>query len=68
MPGSRAILSLRAGYFFNDWYNEGAYRGDHYYYGSSAVDFPGVPSEYQQAFGYTNVPSNFAVDEARGRV
>ena len=65
-PSSRALLSLRAGYFFNNWYNEGAYRGDQYWYATSAVDLPGVPPQYQQPLGYTNVPTNWAVDKQTG--
>ncbi len=65
-PGSRALLSLRAGYFFNDWYNEGVYRGDQYVYQTSAVGFPGVPPQYQQPLGYANVPSNWSSDKQTG--
>ena len=42
-PSSRVFLSLRAGYFFNDFYNEGVYRGDRYVYQTSSLGFPGVP-------------------------
>ena len=65
-PGRRAMLSLRAGYFFNDLYNEGVYRGDRYGYATSSVGLPGVPPEYQQPRRYANVPSNSAYDRRRG--
>ena len=60
------MLSLRAGYFFNDIYNEGVYRGDRYFYQTSSVGFPGVPPEYQQPRLYSNVPYNYAVDREKG--
>ena len=65
-PGSRAMFSLRAGYFYNDFYNEGVYRGDRYVYQTSAIGFPGVPPQYQQPRFYANVPTNFAADRERG--
>jgi hypothetical protein len=46
-PSSRVFLSLRGGYFFNDFYNEGVYRGDRYVYQTSSLGFPGVPAEHQ---------------------
>ena len=60
------MLSLRAGYFFNDIYNDGMYRGDRYQYATSAVGFPGVPPEYQQPRLYANVPNNYGVDREKG--
>ena len=65
-PSSRVMLSLRAGYFFNDMYNEGVYRGDRYVYQTSAIGYPGVPPEYQQPRGYANVPTNSASDRMHG--
>jgi hypothetical protein len=65
-PGSRAMFSLRAGYFYNDFYNEGVYRGDRYVYQTSAIGFPGVPPQYQQPRLYANVPTNSAADRERG--
>ena len=65
-PGSRAMISLRGGYFFNNWYNEGMYRGDRYQYGASALGLPGVPPEYQQPRLYSNVPNNYGVDREKG--
>ncbi len=65
-PSSRTIISLRAGYFFNNWYNEGVYQGDRYIFRTSAVGFPGVPPQYQQARLYSNVPSIYSVDRETG--
>jgi hypothetical protein len=65
-PSRRVFLSLRGGYFFNDFYNEGVYRGDRYVYQTSSFGLPGVPPEYQQSRLYANVPTNYAVDRAKG--
>jgi hypothetical protein len=65
-PSSRLFLSLRGGYFFNDFYNEGVYRGDRYVYQTSSIGFPGVPPEHQHARLYANVPTNYAVDRGQG--
>jgi hypothetical protein len=65
-PSSRALLSLRTGYFFRDLYNEGVYRGDRYAYQTSSLGLPGVPVEYQQPRGYANVPTNRSQDRGKG--
>jgi hypothetical protein len=65
-PSNRAMLSLRAGYFYNDFYNEGVYRGDRYVYQTSAIGFPGVPPDYQQPRLYANAPTNSAADRMQG--
>ena len=65
-PSRRVFLSLRGGYFFNDFYNRGVYRGDRYVYRTSSLGFPGVPPEYQHALLYANVPTNSSVDRAKG--
>jgi hypothetical protein len=65
-PSSRVLLSVRAGYFFRDLYNQGVYRGDRVQYLSSSVGMPGVPPAYQQPVGYANVPSNIGRDKGKG--
>jgi hypothetical protein len=65
-PGSRAYLSARAGYFFRDSFNEGVYEGDQFIYRTSSQNLPGVPAEFQQPRGFTNVPSNDRRDRTRG--
>jgi hypothetical protein len=65
-PSSRALLGVRAGYFFYDYYNEGVHRGDWFVYQTSAVGFPGVPPEYQQPRLYANVPHNYSWDRGTG--
>ena len=66
MPSGRAYLSARAGYFFRDSFNEGVYEGDQFVYRTSSQNLPGVPPEFQQPRGFTNVPSNDSRDRARG--
>lgn len=66
MPSGRAFFSARAGYFFRDAFNEGVYQGDQFAYRTSSQDVPGIPPEFQQPRGFTNVPSNFSRDRARG--
>jgi hypothetical protein len=61
-PSPHALVSLRAGYFREDYWTEGVYEGDQIRYRASSVGFPGVPPEYQQPFGYQNVPTNFGAD------
>ena len=65
-PSSRWYISARTGYFFRDLYNEGVHRGDRYVYQTSSVGLAGVPPEYQQPRGFTNVPSNLARDRGKG--
>ena len=65
-PSNRALLSLRLGYFFNDYYNDGVHRGDRYVYQTSSVGFPGVPPEYQQPRLYANVPTIYSIDRETG--
>jgi Carboxypeptidase regulatory-like domain/TonB dependent receptor/TonB-dependent Receptor Plug Domain len=66
MPSGRAYLSARAGYFFRDSFNEGVYEGDQFVYRTSSQNVPGIPPEFQQPRGFSNVPSNFSRDRARG--
>jgi hypothetical protein len=66
MPGGRAFLSARAGYFFRDAFNEGVYQGDQFVYRTSSQNLPGVPTEFQHPRGFTNVPSNAGRDRTRG--
>jgi hypothetical protein len=61
VPSSRVYMSLRASYYRFNVYDEGVYQGDLLWYGASSVGMPGVPSEYQQPYGYQNVPSNWEV-------
>ena len=65
-PSGRWLLSLRGGYFFRDFFNEGVHRGDRYVYQTSSIGIPGVPPEFQQPRGYTSVPTNLARDRGRG--
>ena len=66
MPSGRAYLSARAGYFFRDSFNEGVYEGDQFIFRTSSQNLPGVPPEFQQPRGFTNVPSNDRRDRTRG--
>ena len=66
MPGGRAYLSARTGYFFRDAYNQGVYQGDRYIYRTSSQNLSGVPPADQHPVGFTNVPSNVSRDRARG--
>ena len=65
MPGGRAYLSARTGYFFRDAYNQGVYQGDRYIYRTSSQNLSGSPAD-QHPLGFTNVPSNVSRDRARG--
>jgi hypothetical protein len=62
-----ALLSLRAGYFYSNFYSEGVYRGDRYFYQTSALGLPGVPPQYQQPRGYQNVSTILATDTTAGK-
>jgi hypothetical protein len=69
MPTTNFFTSLRAGYFFRDWYMEDVYQGDWLVWQTSSVGLPGVPPEYQQARNHQNVPSNYGWDrEKQGRL
>jgi hypothetical protein len=63
-PSRHALVSFRATYFRHDQYSEGIYEGDQYRYSTSAVGLAGVPPQYQQPLGYTNVISNYASDDS----
>ncbi len=65
VPNTRLLLSARVGYFSNNLFTEGVYRGDRYRYRASAVGFPGVPVELQQPSLHSNVPSNFGIERMR---
>ena len=65
-PSRRVFLSLRGGYFFNNWYNDGVHRGDRYVYQESSIGLPGVPPEFQQPLFYANVPTIYAADRQTG--
>jgi hypothetical protein len=62
MPGAHAYFSVRAGYFFRNFQNDGVYQGDLFSYQTSSVGMPGVPPEYQHGRLYSNVPSNSGAD------
>ena len=57
-PSNKVFMSLRGGYSNSDYYTEGVYDGDRVLYSGSSVGVPGVPAEWQQLSGYTNVPTN----------
>lgn len=61
-PSPNTLLSLRAGYFGEDYWTEGIYEGDLMRYRASSMQLPGVPPEYQRPNGYQNVPTNFGSD------
>ena len=70
----RTFLSLRAGTFSSNEYNQGVYQGDSFKYQTSSVGLEGVPAAYQQPRNYSNValsatgaPTNSEVDHARER-
>lgn len=68
-PRRDFFISLRAGYYFRDWYKENVYQGDLLSWQTSSVGLPGVPAEYQQVRGYSNVPTNVGWDrDRRGRL
>jgi hypothetical protein len=57
-PSNKLFMSLRGGYSFSDYYTEGVYDKDRVLYSGSSVGIPGVPAEWQQVNGYSNVPTN----------
>lgn len=58
-PSSRMFVSARAGYYRDDFYNEGVYEGTRYLFPSTTnIGMAGVPAQYQQPTGYSNVPTN----------
>jgi hypothetical protein len=59
-PSNKVFMSLRGGYSFNDLYNEGIYDKDRVLYFGSSIGTPGVPPAWQQANGYSNVPTNWS--------
>ena len=67
LHAQRSRVSQRArGYFFRDSFNEGVYEGDQFIFRTSSQNLPGVPPEFQQPRGFTNVPSNDRRDRTRG--
>jgi outer membrane receptor protein involved in Fe transport len=50
------ILSLRAGYFDDNFQDTGVNTSQTYEYASSSVGLAGVPAQYQQPAGYSNLP------------
>ena len=69
IPNNNYFMSLRAGYFFRDLYNEGVYEGDLLIWRTSSVGIPGVPPEYQEPRGFRNAPSNRLAERAdQGRL
>jgi hypothetical protein len=69
MPRQDLFMSLRVGYYFRDWYKENVLETDMLVWQTSSVGLPGVPTEYQQVRGYSNVPTNIGWDrDRRGRL
>jgi len=69
MPSSSFVMSLRAGYWFRNWYKENIYQGDRLHWVTSSVGLPGVPPAYRQAAGHSNVPTNTGWDrQKQGRL
>ena len=54
--GSSALLSIRGGYMSDDYFDTGVNKGQTYEYVTSAVGLPGVPSQFQQPAGFSNLP------------
>ncbi len=50
------LFSIRAGYFSDDFSVTGVNPGQTYEYDTSSVGLAGVPAQYQQPLGYTNLP------------
>jgi len=59
-PSNKVFMSLRGGYSFSNAYTEGVYDKDRVTYSGSSIGLPGVPSDWQKASGYANVPTNNA--------
>ena len=57
-PSNKVYVSLRGGYYFRDFYNEGVYDGTRYLFCASNVGQAGVPAQYQGPVGLSNVPTN----------
>ncbi len=66
MPSARAYFSVRTGYFFRDFRNDGVYQGDLFSYQTSSIGMAGVPPEFQHPRLYSNVPSNIGSDREEG--
>ncbi len=65
-PSNKVFMSLRAGYYNDDYYiDKGIYQGDRFTYSGSSLGLAGVPSQWQFASGYANVPAAafFGVDK-----
>jgi hypothetical protein len=58
-PSNTVYMSLRGGYYFDNYHTEGIYDGDRVWYQASSMGLPGVPSEYQHPYNWSNVPDNF---------
>jgi hypothetical protein len=66
IPNTRSYFGLKAGYFYRNLYNEGVYQGDRFLFQTPSLNLPGVPSAYQRARLYTNVPSNNGRAQGKG--
>ncbi len=57
---SSHFMSVRGGYYLTDAKDEGIFQGPRYLFSVGNVGQAGVPAQFQQATGYSTVPTNNA--------
>lgn len=50
------LVSVRGGYFKDNYFDTGVNKSQTFEYATSAVGLAGIPAQYQQAAGFTNLP------------
>jgi hypothetical protein len=50
------LVSVRGGYFKDNYFDTGVNKSQTFEYATSAVGVPGVPAQYAQPAGYSNLP------------